>query len=106
MGGEYIGGYDEIDSLHKNSKLHELLTKYGIEHDDNGIKILKRGNFNPKEEKPSNFSKFLKGMLWKFKWLILRRVFVCTTIGAAGFYFLGPWGLLCIIPAFFIDKFI
>ena len=39
MGGQYIGGYDEIDSLHKNSKLHELLTKHGIEHDHSGIKI-------------------------------------------------------------------
>lgn len=38
MGGEFIGGFDDIDALHKNSKLSELLKKHGIEHDETGIK--------------------------------------------------------------------
>ena len=40
MGGEFIGGFDDIDALHKSNKLSELLKKHEIDHDDHGIKVV------------------------------------------------------------------
>ena len=48
--------------------------------------------------------KSIFGAAMNFKWTILRRTFLCGGTGAVGVYYLGPWGLLCAIPVFIVDK--
>lgn len=104
MGGEFIGGFDDIDALHKSNQLSELLKKHEIEHDDHGIKIVGKEGASKKFEMPKNIPRAMFLGAMNFKWTILRRTFLCGGAGGLGFYFLGPWGLLCAVPVFIIDK--
>ena len=93
IGGQFVGGYDDVNEKQINGELKDLLANYKVEHNPEAVEVDKMANI-------ANKFSFFKGLLWVQK----IPLFSTTIVTGVSCYFGGWWGLCAIPPALFLSA--